>query len=101
MGTASTAVESIVAAPFSAKILPVVLALVVKVMLVFAIMCPRKVVDVPIVAELPTCQYTLVPRPPLLMSTCELLAVVSVVPIWKMKIALGSPPSLRVSVAFN
>ncbi len=66
-GTASTLVESIDAEPFSAKTLPVVLALVVKVMLVFAIMCPRKMLDVPIAAEVPTCQNTLVPRPPLLI----------------------------------
>jgi hypothetical protein len=90
-----------VTAPLIAKNLPVELALVVKVMLVLAIMFPRKVVKVPMVAELPICQYTLVPRPPPLIKTCDPLAVVRVVPIWKMKIALGSPPSLRLSVVVN
>ena len=35
---------------------------------------------------------------PIWILSTALLAVVSVVPIWNMKIALGSPPSLRVSV---
>jgi hypothetical protein len=39
-----------------AKSLPVVLALVVMVMLVLAIMFPRKTVPVPIVADVPICQ---------------------------------------------
>jgi hypothetical protein len=95
---AKTELVSSVTAPFSAKSLPVVLALVFMVMLASAIMLPRKMVDVPIVAELPTFQKTFLPRPPLTILTSELLAVVSVLPIWKTKFAVGLPPSLRKSV---
>jgi hypothetical protein len=57
----------------------------------YAIMSPRKLVPVPKVAELPTCQMTLlhddgVPT----ATTLELLAVVSVLPIWKMKTLAGA-----------
>jgi hypothetical protein len=48
-------------------------------------------VVVPSVAELPTCQNTLHWDPPLTMRTLEALAVVSVLPILKMKTALGLP----------
>jgi hypothetical protein len=81
--------------------LPVVLTPVVMVMLVLAIMFPRNELDAPRVAEVPTCQYTFGPRPPLLITTCAELAVVRVVPIWKMKRALGSPPSSSVRVEVN
>jgi hypothetical protein len=47
-------------------------------------MFPAKFVVVPSVAELPTCQKTLSPSPPFVKTTDELLAVVSVLPIWKM-----------------
>jgi hypothetical protein len=56
---------------------------------------------VPKVAELPTVQKTLqaCAEP---MSTMELFeAVVSDVPAWKMKTALGSPPPSRVNVPFT
>ena len=62
---------------------------------------PAKVVVVPRVAELPTCQNTPHACPPLMNATRELLAVVSVVPIWKMKTELGSPKALSVSVPVN
>jgi len=51
--------ESIVTAPFRARARPETLALVVIVMLVSARIFPMKLVLVPIVAELPTCQKTL------------------------------------------
>ena len=60
-------------------------------MLVSARMFPANVVVVPSVAELPTCQNTLQCEPPLITTTDEPLAVVSVLPIWKMKTALGLP----------
>src|SRR5208282_42931 len=55
-----------------------------------AMMSPKKVVPVPKVAEEPTCQMMLlhddgVPT----ATTLELLAVVRVLPIWKMKVLLG------------
>jgi hypothetical protein len=46
---------------------------------------------VPSVAELPTWKYTLHGEAPLINTTDEPLAVVSVLPIWNMKTALGSP----------
>ena len=90
--------RSNVTAPFRAKALPARLALVFMVMLVSARMFPVKSVVVPRVAELPTCQNTWHCPPPLMMTTDELLAVVSVVPIWKMKTALESSWASRVSL---
>ena len=82
---------SSVTAPPCAKALPDKLAPVFMVMLVSARMFPRNEVVVPSVAELPTCQKRLQPEPPLMIFTDELLAVVSVLPIWKMKTALALP----------
>src|SRR4051812_524037 len=73
-------------------------ALVFMVMLVSARMFPPNVVPVPSVAELPTCQNTLQSWPPLFMITSELLAVVRVLPILKMKTALALPSAFSVSV---
>src|SRR5581483_5375157 len=92
-----TVLESIVTAPFCASARPERLAPVVSVMLVSARMVPTKVVPVPRVAELPTCQKTLQPLPPLMTRTDAFDAVVSVLPIWKMKAALGSPCASSVS----
>src|SRR5450830_406231 len=92
---------SSVTAPFRARSLPDAFAPVVKVMLVSARMFPANEVVVPRVAELPTCQNTLQFDPPLMTWTTELLAVVSVLPIWKTKTALGSPWASRVSVPVN
>src|ERR1700680_2655317 len=92
---------SSVTAPFLAKTLPFTLAPVVRVMLVSARMFPTNDVLVPRVAELPTCQKTLQDCAPLIKRTFEVLAVVSAVPIWKMKTALGSPCALSVSVPVN
>jgi hypothetical protein len=46
---------------------------------------------------MPTCQNTLQAVPPLITLTDELLAVVSVLPIWKMKTAAALPGASRVS----
>jgi hypothetical protein len=87
-----TLLLSIVTAPFRARALPgEMLAAVVSVMLVRARMFPANAVPVPSVAELPTCQNTLQLDPMLLMTTLALLAVVSVLPIWKTKTAAGLP----------
>ena len=92
---------SSVTAPFRAKALPVKLAPVFRVMLVSATMLPASAVPVPRVAELPTCQNTPQLDALLIRSTDEALAVVSVLPILKMKTALGLPCASRVSVPVN
>ena len=89
---------SIVTAPFRASARPDTCAPLFSEMLVSARMLPRKLVVVPSVAELPTCQNTLQGEPPLVMSTDEPLAVVSVLPIWNMKTAPALPWALRVRV---
>ena len=68
------------------------------VMLVSAITVPTKLVPVPRVAELPTCQYTLQAWAPPMSATVLLLAVIRVEPAWKMKTAAGSPWASRVTV---
>ena len=92
---------SIVTAPVCAKALPDRFAPVSKVMLAFASILPTNAVVVPSVAELPTCQNTLQLEAPLISSTDAALAVVSVLPIWKMKIPLGSPRPSSVSAPVN
>jgi hypothetical protein len=84
--------------PFRAKALPARLAPVFKAILVSARMFPVKSVRVPRVAELPICQNTLHCPAPLMITTEALDAVVSLLPIWKMKSALGSPSASRMSV---
>jgi hypothetical protein len=59
---------------------------------------PTKVVLVPSVAELPTCQNTLHGEAPLMRLTVLFDAVIKVEPAWKMKTALGSPCASRVTV---
>lgn len=72
-------------------------ARVFMVMLVLTRRVPTNEVSVPSVAELPICQKT--PQgPPLMIATLELLAVVRVLPVLKMKTPLGSPKPLRVRV---
>lgn len=66
-------------------------AAVLRVIEVRAKMLPLKVVFVPKVAELPICQKTLQACAPLMSSTLALLAVVRVLPIWKMKTLAGLP----------
>jgi hypothetical protein len=93
-----TLLLSIVTAPFRARALPdTMLAPLFRAMLVSARILPLNAVVVPRVAELPTCQNTLQSEPPLIMRTDELLAVVSLLPIWKMKTALLLPSASRVS----
>ena len=65
---------------------------------VSARMFPANAVVVPRVAELPTCQNTLQSPPPLMTRTDELLAVVSVLAILKMKTAEEFPWALSVRV---
>jgi len=59
---------------------------------------PTKVVFVPRVAELPTCQNTLQDCAPLMRFTVLFDAVISVEPTWKMNTALGSFRPSRVTV---
>ena len=92
-----TVLASSVTAPVCAKALPNKLASVVRVTLFSARMLPVKLVPVPRVAELPTCQNTLHGWPPT-RTTEELLAVVSVLPILNTHTAAALPPALRVSV---
>jgi hypothetical protein len=93
-----TVFESRVTAPFSAIALPDEVVLVSSVTLVRAITVPMKLVPVPRVAELPTFQKTSHLCAPLMSDTEELLAVVRVLPIKKIKVASALPPALRVSV---
>lgn len=64
---------------------------VVTLIAVVASMLPLKIVLVPRVAELPTCQKTLQALAPLMSMTEEADAVVMVLPIWNTHCALGSP----------
>jgi hypothetical protein len=66
--------------PLRASIRPIEVAPVCRVMDVNARMVPRKLVAVPIVAELPICQNTLQDLAPLVSSTRLLDAVVRVEP---------------------
>src|SRR5205814_85487 len=86
-----TGFESSDTAPLRARARPLRVAPFVKVMEVSATMFPLKVEDVPSVAELPTCQNTFLACVPPLRITCELVAVVSEDPTWKMKTAFASP----------
>jgi hypothetical protein len=87
------------AAPFRANALPFSTAPVVTVTDAKAMMVPLKIVLVPRVAELPTCQKTLEAwAPPMRFTALLPAAVVSVVPIWKMKTEFGLPLPLRVTV---
>jgi hypothetical protein len=93
--------SSSVTAPLRANTRPMMSAPVFIVIEVSARMFPTKLVVVPRVAELPTCQKTLQAFAPLISSTWLADAVVSVLPIWKMKTAFGSPCASRVSVPVN
>ena len=97
MGRGSPLVSS-VTAPFMARVRPVTRVPVVTVMLASARTFPESDVPVPSVAELPTCQNTFSAAPPFVRTTDEALAVVSVLPILKMKTALALPRALSVSV---
>ncbi len=62
---------------------------------------PTKVVSVPSVAELPTCQNTLQAWAPLISATVLFEAVMRVLADWKMNTELGSfwPSSVTVPVS--
>lgn len=66
-----------------------------------AMIVPTKVVLVPSVAELPTCQNTLHGEAPLMRATVLFEAVINVDPAWKMNTAFGSPCASRVTVPVN
>ena len=72
---------SIVTAPVRAIARPIRLAPVLSVLLASARILPTNAVPVPSVAELPTCQNTLHSEAPLIMTTDEALALVSVLPV--------------------
>src|ERR1700731_4440484 len=80
-GSVMTLLVPIVTAPFRANARPRRVALSTNVMLVRARMLPCHFDAVPIVAELPTCQYTFLACAPLIRTTSP--AVVSDVPAWK------------------
>ncbi len=84
-----TLFESIVTAPFRARVRPDTVAPVFKVMLVSARMLPEKAVVVPSVAELPICQNALHGAPPLVTNTEEPVAVVIALATLKTQTALG------------
>ena len=88
---------SIVTAPWSAMALPDTLAPAVRVMLATARIFPVNAVPVPRVAELPTAQKTSVSGLLPLLTTDELVAVVSVLPILKIQ----GPAPVRVSFPVN
>jgi hypothetical protein len=69
------------------------------VMLVDAIMTPAKVVPVCMVAEEPTCQNTLHGDAPPVKATVAPVAVVRVLPIWKIHTSVEEP--FRVRVPFS
>jgi hypothetical protein len=89
-GTVTVLVSSVMAA-FFAMSLPINVAPPFMVMLVNARTFPTSDELTPSVAELPTCQNTLPGTPPLIITTDEPVPVVIVVPILKMKTALGLP----------
>jgi hypothetical protein len=92
---------SIVTAPLRARPLPDTLAPVFMVMLVRARILPTNVEPVSMVAELPTCQNTLQATPSLIISIDELGAVVSVLPVLKMKTASALPWASNVNFPVN
>jgi hypothetical protein len=90
--------ESSVTAPFRASTLPCSVAPVSRVADVSAMMVPTKLLAVPRVAELPTCQKTLHACAPFSSATLLPDAEIKVEPAWKIKTASASPPPLRVTV---
>jgi hypothetical protein len=90
-----------VTAPLRARSLPTTLAPSLRVMLSSARIFPANAVPDPRVAELPTCQKMLPWLQPLIGVMDAPLAVVSVLPILKMKTALESPWPSRTSIPVN
>src|SRR5580700_1074149 len=95
-----TWLSSIVTAPLWAYMLPLLVTPVVRVIEAVARMFPRNLVAVPRVALLPTCHVMLqwlVGFAPLMSTTFDALAVVSVLPIWNSQAAWLFPCAFRVS----
>ncbi len=90
--------SSMVTAPPSARTRPFTVAPVFSVIDVVARIDPAKLVVVPRVAELPTCQNTLHACAPFSSATLLVDAVVSDDPASKMKTESGLPSPLRVTV---
>jgi hypothetical protein len=90
--------SSMVTAPPSARTRPFTVAPVFNVIDVVARIDPAKLVVVPRVAELPTCQNTLHACAPFSSATLLVDAVVSDDPVSKMKTESGLPSPLRVTV---
>ena len=84
--------------PLRASARPAMVALVFAVIDVRARMVPVKLVPVPSVAELPTCQKTLHGEAPLISATVLPEAVINVDPTWKIQTALGLPCAFNVRV---
>src|SRR5579863_2938842 len=93
-----TVLASIVTAPVMAWTRPFTTAPVSSVIEVVARMDPAKLVVVPRVAELPTCQNTLHACAPFSSTTDADVAVVSVEAAWKMKTESVFPAPFRVTV---
>jgi hypothetical protein len=70
-----------------------------RVMLASAIIVPAKLLPVCMVAEEPTCQNTLQADAPPVKATLAPVAVVRVLPIWKIHTSVGLPFSVRVPVS--
>ena len=81
----------IVTAPLRANARPSTMTPLLIVIDCMARMTPEKLVVVPSVAELPTCQKTLHACAPLMRFTLLADAVVSVEPAWNTKTVLGLP----------
>ena len=95
--TVETVLVSIVTAPLIAMARPhVTEAPVVSVTLSMARMLPSKAVVMPKVAELPTSQMIVLSAEPSSTVTDEAEAVVSVEPISKIKLPVGSEVKLRI-----
>jgi hypothetical protein len=99
VGTVILSVSS-VTAPLSARALPSREAPLFSVMLWLAMIVPTKELPAPSVAEVPTCQNRFTELP-LSRVIAEAGSVVRAVPIWKWKVAFGSPPVSSVSVPVN
>jgi len=85
-----------VTAPFRARARPSIVAPVVIEIDVSAMMLPLNTEFVPSVAELPTCQKMHWAWAPPVSTIWRPASVMSVDPIWKMKVWLGSPPASSV-----
>jgi hypothetical protein len=85
-----------VTAPFRARTRPFTVAPVLRVAEVSAKIVPTKLVEVPRVADEPTCQKTLQACTPFSRTMLAEDPVVKVEPAWKMNTASGFPPPFRV-----